>query len=465
MDSDAGISLARRRRSVSSPSLYFSFLYASFVDFLQVCVLNLGFFSSTFVHGCANRRQCHIQANWLLFLTCSPSLFVTAAILPDLTFVCCADTAISSPTNVQLSDLWLSSSSWALTSLPTGKILRCGEQGFPISASRDSSVKSMGLGGSELYSSISTVNLLLSEVLKIHLLLLTVPFTTITKPGVCFYFHSRTDSGDKRLNSGFINALWFRYSNIGVESLLATGSAFQRNLVKLLRCFTGVKVARSYSFALHRQCWNEVPYHLALIQISPLRQLLHILISRQGSVSFPNLSLSKFQTNSPLNLSFVDKFIETSSRQGRERSFFTSSFSKEIIVPPKSLFIRGDHLPVIKIGQSYQFPNRLPSCVKVHLGPVDATILIQLRVEVLDSVATSLVCVTNRLLFEDLEVRFESLLVWILSGNFNILHNILSNFFKFVSLSLYSLELYVGVSVYLLAHRGLYDVAISVVTV
>ncbi|CAN6865725.1 unnamed protein product, partial [Brassica oleracea var. botrytis] len=105
------------------------------------------------------------------------------------------------------------------------------------------------------------------------------------------------------------------------------------------------------------------------------------------------------------------------------------------------------------------------SCVKVHLGPVDATILIQLRVEVLDSVATSLVCVTNRLLFEDLEVRFESLLVWIVSGNFNILHNILSNFFKFVSLSLYSLELYVGVSVYLLAHRGLYDVAISVVTV
>ncbi|KAF2565658.1 hypothetical protein F2Q68_00024690 [Brassica cretica] len=245
-------------------------------------VADFGTASSTFVHGCANRRQCHIQASWLLFLTCSPSLFVIAAILLDLTFVYCADTAISSPTNVQLSDLWLSSSSWALTSLSTGKILRCGEQSFPISASRDSSVRSMGLGGSELYSSISTVNLLLSEVLKIHLLLLTVPFTKITKPGVCSYFHSRTDSGDKQLNSGFINALWFRYSNIGVESLLATGSAFQKNLVKLLRCFTGVKVARSYSFALHRQCWNEVPYQLALIQISPVRQLLDILISRQG---------------------------------------------------------------------------------------------------------------------------------------------------------------------------------------
>ena len=48
--------------------------------------------------------------------------------------------------------------------------------------------------------------------------------------------------------------------------------------------------------------------------------------------------------------------------------------------------------------------------MKVHLEPVDATILIQLTIEVLDSVVTSLVKVTNRSLFEDLKVRFKSFL-------------------------------------------------------
>ncbi|CAG7909623.1 unnamed protein product [Brassica rapa] len=90
-------------------------------------------------------------------------------------------------------------------------------------------------------------------------------------------------------------------------------------------------------------------------------------------------------------------------------------------------------------------------------------ILIQLRVEVLDSVSTLLVIVTNCSLFEDLEVQFESFVDLIVSGNFDILHNILSNFFKFVSLSLYSIEIFVGVLVYRL-HRGLSHVAISLVT-
>ncbi|CAF1920695.1 unnamed protein product [Brassica oleracea var. botrytis] len=98
----------------------------------------------------------------------------------------------------------------------------------------------------------------------------------------------------------------------------------------------------------------------------------------------------------------------------------------------------------------------------VHLGSVDATILSQMRVEVLDGVATSHCFVTNRS-FEDFKVRFESFLDWIVSGNFDILHNVVSNFFKFVYLSLYSLELYVGVLAYRLARLGLYDDAFNIV--
>ncbi|CAN6997138.1 unnamed protein product [Brassica rapa subsp. trilocularis] len=81
----------------------------------------------------------------------------------------------------------------------------------------------------------------------------------------------------------------------------------------------------------------------------------------------------------------------------------------------------------------------------VHLELVDTTTFSSMRVEVLDGVATSYAIVTNRVLLKDLEVWFESSLDLIVGGNFYIFHNALSNFFKFVSLYLYSLELNVGV--------------------
>ncbi|CAN6880151.1 unnamed protein product [Brassica oleracea] len=172
----------------------------------------------------------------------------------------------------------------------------------------------------------------------------------------------------------------------------------------------------------------------------------------------------KLVSNSPVTLTILVKFIQTSSRQGRERLLSTSSFSKERIVPSKSLFTRGDPLPVLT-GKSYQFPNRLLSYVMVHLGPVDTTTLSPMRVEVLEGVATSYAIVTNRVLLEDLEVRFESSLDLIVGGNFYIFHNVLSNFFKFVYLSLYSFELNVGVLFDQFAHRGLYDAVFILVTV
>lgn len=49
------------------------------------------------------------------------------------------------------------------------------------------------------------------------------------------------------------------------------------------------------------------------------------------------LELGKLVSISPLNLTFMEKFIQTSSRQGQERSFSTSSFSKERIISPTFL--------------------------------------------------------------------------------------------------------------------------------
>lgn len=188
-------------------------------------------------------------------------------------------------------------------------------------------------------------------------------------------------------------------------------------------------------------------------------------ITSSSATLFHNPKRQKLTLTSPVTLTIMVKFTQTSSHQGLERSFSTSSFSKERIVPSKSLFTRGDPLPVFKTGKSYQFPNRLLSYVMVHLGPVDTTTLSPMRVEVLDGVATSYAIVTNRVLLEDLEVRFESSLDLIVGGNFYIFHNALSNFFKFVSLSLYSLELNVGVLFDQFAHRGLYDVVFILVMV
>ncbi|CAN7033586.1 unnamed protein product, partial [Brassica oleracea var. botrytis] len=95
----------------------------------------------------------------------------------------------------------------------------------------------------------------------------------------------------------------------------------------------------------------------------------------------------KASNKQSFKLSFMDKFKQISSRQGRERSSSTSSF-QERIFPPQSLFVRGDPHPVFKTGNIYQYLNRLLSYVKVRLGPVDATTFIPKGVEVLDGVAT-----------------------------------------------------------------------------
>ncbi|KAF3488390.1 hypothetical protein F2Q69_00056332 [Brassica cretica] len=364
MDSDAGSSLARRRHRPFSPFLYLSSPFVSFIYLLQVC---------------------------LLFL--APS--VTAALVPDLTFEGCVCTAVSrSPKTAILSDLFFSSSSWAMNFLPMGKTcsnLFCCERSFCVGVFRCSFARSTGLGCSELYSASSEANRLLSEDPKTNHLSTPLPFT-VAKPVLALLSITRQ-----------IHSL-----------LLATASAIPPNLVKRFYCYAGVKVARassSNSLALNRQLFSEALYPSALVHMYRACQpKLASLCSSQCSVSSSNLRLLKLLSSSPINLSFVGKFIKISSRQGRERSSSPSSFSQERIFPPQSLLLRGDLLPVLKIRKIYLYPSRLLSYVKVRLGPVDATILIGLRVEVWGSVATSHVTVTNRSLFAEFEVRYQSLI-------------------------------------------------------
>ncbi|KAJ4874735.1 hypothetical protein Rs2_39753 [Raphanus sativus] len=312
--------------------------------FCQVYLLKLGFCSSSCVLGCASCCRGYIKVSWLLFLTCSPSPLVTSSIIPDLIFDGCVYNAYArSPTNVRLSDLYLSLSSWALAFLPTGKIrsyLLCCEQSFIIGVSQDSSGRSMSIGCSELCST-PVVNLPLSEEPKIHLLLPSLPLTT-TNPGIYSHFHAMTESGEKQIDSGFINTLWFRYGNIGVESLLlATLPAFSPNLVKLFCCFAGVKMAGSPSSSSLAHHSHETLLQIASFHLSPLRPQ-----SRNCSVSSPYLSPLNLQTISPLNLLFLDKFMTTFSRQSRERSSSTSSVQERISSP--SLFVRSDFHSVSK---------------------------------------------------------------------------------------------------------------------
>ncbi|KAJ4891415.1 Uncharacterized protein Rs2_31163 [Raphanus sativus] len=315
MDSDAGSSLARRRHRPFSLFLFCSSSFVSFVDFLQVCLCFLGFLCSSFVHGCVSCRSFHIQTSWLLFLTCSPAPSVTAALVSDLAFEGCVCTALSCS-------------------------LKTSVRGFQGSFARSTS-----LGCSELYSSSSEANQLLSEDLKANHLYLSLPFT-VAKSGACSPFHSRTDSADTWLNFGFINTHCLRYGNIGGQSLLLiTVFTIPPNPVKLVCCYAGVKVAQaspSGSFALHHQLFSEALSPKALTHMSRVCQLkLASLNSSQYSVSSPNLRLLKLPSSCPLKFSFADNFIKTSSRQGRERSSSSSSFSQERIFPPQSLFLRG----------------------------------------------------------------------------------------------------------------------------
>lgn len=334
----------------------------------------MGFISSSFAKSCASCRTCHIQASWLLLLISSPTPATTATVVSDLTFDGCVCNALSSSPKVAVQpDLHLSSSLWAMTSLPTGKTyfsLPRRELSFLADVLCRSFTRSTSTCCYEFYSSTSVPNRTLPEDPKTNPLSRPL-LSTATESGVCSYSLSKTDSGNKRFNDGFINALWLRYGNIGIRScFLAKDSAFPLNPVKHLYFYAGLKVARatsSDSSIINRHLVSETLYPIALSHMSPwCRPKLAISISRVCSVSSPNLRLLKLQSCSPLKLSFADKFIKSSSRQDRERSLSTSSFLEERTFPPPLLSMRDCYIPIAK-------SEKLFNSFTVLLSRVDAT--------------------------------------------------------------------------------------------
>lgn len=153
----------------------------------------------------------------------------------------------------------------------------------------------------------------------------------------------------------------------------------------------------------------------------------------------------------------MDRFIQTSSREGRERSFHTSSFSKErSLLPPISLYYRGDPSPVRKTSEVYSSPNRLLSYAMVHLGPVDATTSITMMVEVLEHVSKPQANVAI-VKFGRLEGRCSFFMIVLACGTFVNPFNTISSFGKLVSLSIYCYVCLMLVLVVRMVHRGLSD--------
>ncbi|KAH0868619.1 hypothetical protein HID58_075641 [Brassica napus] len=411
MESDAGSSVARRRRRLSVVAL-------SFVSL-----------------------PLHVTLwAWVSYAR-SPSL-------------CAGDAVVAIPDLKLLGCVLPSSSPTTLNFLPSGKIdanwfsCPCGSRTSPPGSLF---VRSMRLNGSKYYYQTIQTKFLLFDDPQTNPCSLQTPFEA-THTDDCSTFLSLSDHNDQWLDFGSVKSPGLQHGNAGVGCLCLESTPVHSEVcVKPISLSVGIKVKISLTtnfFMVKIHSCNAAPARLLEWFICSVHKCQSLQAMKYMFVD------SMLSRNSPFKSSFEDEFNQISSRQGRERSFSTSSFSKERFFPPISLCIRGDPLPVFKTRKIYQCPSRLLSCVKVRLGPVDAMILILMRFEVLDGAATSYAIVTNRSLFEDFEVRFNR----ITSGNFDIFHNILSNFYKFVSLSSYSIVLYVWGLVFCLAHRGLYDV-------
>ncbi|WZZ64434.1 hypothetical protein YC2023_075804 [Brassica napus] len=227
------------------------------------------------------------------------------------------------------------------------------------------------------------------------------------------------DHKDQRLSFGSGKSPWFHHGNgevlrLWLESMLVPSEIG----VKGILLSTGVEESSPLmsdlflGMTLSALPWGE--HGIISESYRPLHTRLAIFgICLMGNSESSHSSGSIYANSFWPDLSMFicgPKLATSTSRNcsGRERSSSTSSFSKERLIPPISLFVRGDILLVCKTGNSYKFPSRLLPCVKARLGPVGETTLIQMRVKVLDGVATSHTIVTNRLLFEDFEMRCKS---------------------------------------------------------
>ncbi|CAN7016471.1 unnamed protein product, partial [Brassica rapa subsp. trilocularis] len=338
MASDAGSSVARRRRRLSTVFQH-SDLLLCFILFFHKALVYLGYVISSAVAICERCVQYRFYIFWLL---CSPSPSLMAAIVPDLCQKTCTPPQVCVS---QISDLKLtrqappSLSPKTMTFLPPGKIdstwFWC-KRGLCNSPLCSLLARSMSLNGSQnYYQTIQARNLLFDEPPTNRCSLQTPFVATLTID--CSPCLTVSDLNDQRLRFCSVKPLLLQHGNAGVGRLWLDSKLVPSEIgVNPISVSAGRKVSSSLKTDLsQRKFCSTLLGYWHVLPTSIRRPKLSNLISRQCLVSFPNLP--KLKTNSLLTLSCVDKFLQTSSRQGRERSLSTSSFSKERIFPPRSL--------------------------------------------------------------------------------------------------------------------------------
>ncbi|KAG5396384.1 hypothetical protein IGI04_018198 [Brassica rapa subsp. trilocularis] len=408
MDSDAGSFVARRRRRLLTVSHLSVSLFLLFTFLLHEFLVWLGFFTSLVVASCRRSCRCRLYILWLLF---SPFSSLLTAQVPDLTLMTC--NSLTLVESSQISDLLmlqrtlLSSSPKMMNFLPSGKIYpvrfwcECGSCTSPPCPIL---VGNISLNGSEhYYQTIPARNLLFKD-----------PVTNLCSPRTplvaapsddCSPLQSLLENNDQGLSFGSEKSPWIQHGNAGVhmfclesmlvplESEVKSTSLFVRvkessalmselsqektisamfwcergiifgsyisGLTVLVQCFTehllkSSQDSRSFSTI---SFWTTLPKCMR-------RPQLATSTPSQCSVSSPNLRLLKLETNSPLKLSFMVKFHQPSSRQGRERSLSTSSFSKERIILQTSLFVRDRLIPIAISEKLFNPFTILLSCLE-----------------------------------------------------------------------------------------------------
>ncbi|CAG7874584.1 unnamed protein product [Brassica rapa] len=384
MDSDAGSFVARRRRRLLTVSHLSVSLFLLFTFLLHEFLVWLGFFTSLVVASCRRSCRCRLYILWLLF---SPFSSLLTAQVPDLTLMTC--NSLTLVESSQISDLLmlqrtlLSSSPKMMNFLPSGKIYpvrfwcECGSCASPPCPIL---VRTISLNGSEhYYQTIPARNLLFKD-----------PVTNLCSPRTplvaapsddCSPLQSLLENNDQGLSFGSEKSPWIQHGNAGVhmfclESMLVP----LESEVKSTSLFVRVKESSALMSELSQEktisaIFSTISFWTTLPKCMRRPQLATSTPS-QCSVSSPNLRLLKLETNSPLKLSFMVKFHQPSSRQGRERSLSTSSFSKERIILQTSLFVRDRLIPIAISEKLFNPFTILLSCLEVCTGSEDATRLV-----------------------------------------------------------------------------------------
>ncbi|KAF3534895.1 hypothetical protein DY000_02037128 [Brassica cretica] len=338
MDSDAGSSVARRRRRCSAAFHLFVSLPLSFTMLLHEFLVCLGFLSFFAITSFGRCFRCRLYVLWFL---CSPSPHLLTALVPDLTHDTCNSPHLTFSS--QISDL-------KMTFLPTGKIhsdwcwCECVSRTSPLRALLS---RPMSLDGSNPGS--------LQKPLR------------AAHTDDCSIFLSLFELNDQRLGAGSVKPLCLHHGNAGVGS-----SCLESMVVPLELMCSPIASSEHFSCSAHDGKFLQATKFMYadsqdLIH-SPLIVFVLCSESSQGSeyasgrersfstIEFlqqlhlcsrcvncnPDLMshfpIGKLERLSLLDLSFLEKFISTSSHRGWERSFSPFSSFMERHLPSLSSY-------------------------------------------------------------------------------------------------------------------------------